>query len=81
MKFDPAPAGDMGTLGWTLQFTIEAERVQEYVELYESLGNEVRVKPAHLGSLQEDACATCLDAASGRYLAIHTRSRKAEAEE
>ena len=31
--------------GWTRQFTTEVERANEYVELYESLGNEVRLEP------------------------------------
>ncbi len=32
------------TRGWARRFTIEAERTDEYVELYELMGHEVRVE-------------------------------------
>jgi len=69
--------------GWTRQFTVEVERADEYVELYESLGNEVRVEPVTpdlrvaLRPVQDVAeeCATCLLAAGDRYVVIYTRPR------
>lgn len=61
--------------GWTRQFTIEAERVDEYVELYESMGNEVRVELVTPELMAAEECATCLLAASDAYRIIYTRSR------
>jgi hypothetical protein len=62
--------------GWTRQFTIEVERVDEYVELYESMGNEVRVEPVTPERMAAEECATCLLAVSGAYRIIYTRSRE-----
>ncbi|MFW9946426.1 MAG: hypothetical protein ACFFDX_06305 [Candidatus Odinarchaeota archaeon] len=42
---------------WERGFTIEENRVAEYVELYESIGYEVRVEPA-TPDKQED-CQEC----------------------
>jgi hypothetical protein len=59
--------------GWIRQFTIEAERADEYVELYESLGNEVRVEPVTPDLLVSEGCAACIMAARERYRVIYTR--------
>ncbi len=45
---------------WERGFTIEENRVAEYVELYESIGYEVRVEPATPDE-QED-CQECFKA-------------------
>ncbi len=42
---------------WERGFTVEENRVAEYVELYESIGYEVRVEPA-IPDEQEE-CQTC----------------------
>jgi len=73
--------GRINSIRWTCQFTIEAERAEEYVELYEEMGNEVRVEPvipelmAALRQAQDVAeeCATCLLAACDKYVVIYTR--------
>ena len=80
MNSNPSPASDLTPGGWTFQFTIEAERAQEYIELYKSLGNEVQIRTLNPGNPQNDACCNCLNAASGRYIAIYTRSGNAEVE-
>ncbi len=69
------PAQEFEAQGWIRQFTIEAERVDEYVELYESLGNEVRVEPVTPDVMQAEECATCLLAACDKYRVIFTRPR------
>jgi hypothetical protein len=41
-------------------FTVDADRAGEYIELYESLGEEVRVEPVMPGSTSSEECSTCL---------------------
>jgi hypothetical protein len=67
-------ARELEAQGWTRQFTIEAERADEYVELYESLGDEVRVEPVTADLMAAEECATCLLAACDKYVVIYTRS-------
>lgn len=64
---------DLEKQGWIRQFTVEIERVDEYVELYQSLGNEVRIEALSPELMDEEACATCLLAACERYVVIYTR--------
>ncbi len=45
---------------WERGFTVEEDRVAEYVELYESIGYEVRVEPATPDEQEE--CQTCFKA-------------------
>ncbi|MFW9829109.1 MAG: hypothetical protein ACFFEY_16145 [Candidatus Thorarchaeota archaeon] len=45
---------------WERGFTIEENRVAEYVELYESIGYEVSVEPATPDEQEE--CQTCIKA-------------------
>jgi len=45
---------------WERGFTVEERRVGEYVELYESIGYEVRVEPATPDEQEE--CQTCFKA-------------------
>ena len=65
-----------GGQGWVRQFTIEAERADEYVELYESMGHEVRVEAVTPDLMAAEECATCLLAACDRYVIIYTRSEE-----
>lgn len=58
--------------GWTRQFTVEAWRVGEYVELYRSLGLETRVEPATPAELGEE-CAACYLAQCESFRTIYTR--------
>lgn len=66
--------------GWTRQFTVEVERADEYVELYEEMGNEVRVEPVTPDLQETEECATCFLAACDRYVVIYTRPREYEPE-
>ncbi|HID19096.1 TPA: hypothetical protein EYP27_06100 [Candidatus Bathyarchaeota archaeon] len=45
--------------GWIRQFTASEPRLSEAVELYESLGYEVKLEPA-TPSKTEEACRECL---------------------
>jgi hypothetical protein len=45
---------------WERGFTVEENRVAEYVELYESIGYEVRVEPATPS--ETDECQECFKA-------------------
>lgn len=57
--------------GWIKQFTIEDNRIDEFVKLYESLGQEVQVV-AVIPSENED-CQTCYMAECTKYRTIYTR--------
>lgn len=61
--------------GWTRQFTIEEHRLSEYVELYESLGHEVRVGPVEPSSLEMEECQACYLAECSKYRTIYTRRK------
>lgn len=60
--------------GWTRQFTIEEYRLGEYVELYESLGREVRVEPVAPSEMVE--CQACYMAECDKYRTIYTRPKQ-----
>jgi len=45
---------------WERGFTVEEHRVNEYVELYESIGYEVRVEPATPD--EQEVCQICFKA-------------------
>ncbi|MFX0014785.1 MAG: hypothetical protein ACFFB2_00705 [Promethearchaeota archaeon] len=57
--------------GWERKFTIEEFRVSEYVELYQSLNQEVRVEPVIPGEME--GCAECFKADCDKYRIIYTR--------
>ena len=60
--------------GWQLQFTTDEPRLSEAVELYESLGYEVRAEPAY-NELPLPECATCYDTFCERYKTIFIRRK------
>jgi hypothetical protein len=57
--------------GWVRKFTIEENRVEEYRELYESLGQEVMVKTVDPGEI--DGCVECFKVECDKYRTIYTR--------
>jgi len=61
--------------GWTKQFTTEEPRLSEAVELYKSLGYEVRLEPASFNETSE-VCKTCLLADCSKYKTIYTRPKR-----
>ena len=58
--------------GWTRQFTVDEPRLSEAVELYKSLGFEVRLEPVVPDENPEE-CAACLEVMCARYKEIYTR--------
>ena len=71
-------AQDLEVHGWVRQFIVESERVDEYADLYESLGNEVLVEPVTPDLMVADECVTCLLVTCDRYVVIYTRPREYE---
>jgi hypothetical protein len=62
--------------GWTKRFCASGSRVQEAVELYESIGLEVHLEPVRVEDL---GCAECLQGPFGSLgdcYVIYTRPRK-----
>jgi hypothetical protein len=57
--------------GWERKFVIEEHRVDEYVELYESLNQEVLIEPVIPGEME--GCAECFKANCTNYRIIYTR--------
>lgn len=57
--------------GWEKKFTIEEHRVDEYVELYKSLNQEVLVEPVIPGEME--GCVECFKRNCTNYRIIYTR--------
>lgn len=62
--------------GWTRRFVADEPRLSEAVELYKSLGYEVRLKPANFDVTSEECkkCLMCMN--SNRYKVIYTRPKR-----
>jgi hypothetical protein len=58
--------------GWERKFIIEEHRVNEYVELYESLDQEVRVEPVIPSEIE--GCSECFKTECTNYRVIYTRN-------
>ncbi|GAG34692.1 unnamed protein product [marine sediment metagenome] len=67
---------DLPTRGkdWERGFTIEENRVSEYVELYESIGYEVRVEPATPDEIED--CQVCFKADFNNLRTIYIKRNK-----
>lgn len=63
--------------GWTRQFVAAEPRLSEAVELYRSLGLEVRLEQISPESLEGD-CAVCMEAAPDQFRVIYTRPSSQE---
>lgn len=72
-------SADLKQAGWTKQFTVEKSRVNEYVELYESLGFEVFVEELKLDELNEE-CKICYEKDASNYATLYTRVKKQKRE-
>ena len=59
---------------WERGFTIEENRVTEYLELYESIGYEVRVEPATPEEVKD--CQVCFKADFNNLRTIYIRRNK-----
>jgi len=61
---------------WIRQFSVDSDRVNEYISLYESLGNQVQVKPMTPDLMTSEECAACLYTECNKYVIIFTRKRE-----
>lgn len=62
--------------GWVRRHLVDPQRAEESVELYESLGFEVKVQkltPTDFGT----KCQQCASTICGSYVMIYTRKREA----
>jgi len=59
---------------WERGFTVEENRVKEYVELYESIGYEVRVEPATPNEVEE--CQVCFKADFNNLRTIYIKRKE-----
>ena len=59
--------------GWVKKFTIEEHRVDEYKELYESLGQEVKVEPIVPSEIE--GCTECFKIECEKYRTIFTKQK------
>ncbi len=66
---------DLEKAGWQRQFTTEEPRLTEVVELYRSLGFEVRMENA-CGELPLPECAFCYETLCDKYKTIFIRRRE-----
>ena len=60
--------------GWTRRFIYDEPRLSEAVEIYETLGLEVRLESISPDELEDD-CDTCIKAYPDRYKVIYTRPK------
>lgn len=63
--------------GWERRFVVEARRVEEYVQLYESAGFEVAVDPVSPEQVEEE-CGDCRLLLALEFRTIYTRNKPAE---
>jgi len=60
--------------GWERRFTADPQRAKEAIELYATLGFEVRAEPVRPQELDDD-CGECGAVVSFHFLAIYTRKK------
>lgn len=72
-KIDHPPDPRLVAQGWKRRFMADPVRAQETVELYSSLGFEVRAEPVTLADLSEE-CGECVLATTA-YRMIYTRTK------
>ncbi len=70
---DPGLAGE----GWQRRFMADMERLAEYVELYASLGLEVRTEKVQPDEVSSE-CADCRLVICRQFVTIYTRQSSAE---
>jgi len=61
--------------GWIKQTTIGEPRLSEIVELYKSLGYEVRLEPVKLDELDEE-CRRCYENEVNKIKTVYIRRKK-----
>lgn len=71
---DPEPDPHLIAEGWERRFTADALRAREAIELYTSLGYEVRLEAIQPSQLSP-ACGDCRVATCFAYQTIYTRKK------
>lgn len=72
--------GELKKQGWVKQFVADEPRLSEAVELYKSLGYEVRLEPVDFDEVSEECRKCLLYQDCSRYRVIYIRpSSKGEA--
>lgn len=61
--------------GWVKQTTIGEPRLSEIVELYKSLGYEVRLEPVKLSELDEE-CRRCYEGEIDEVKTVYVKKKK-----
>jgi hypothetical protein len=67
--------GKMEKEGWIKQTTIGEPRLSEIVELYKSLGYEVRLEPVKLDELDEE-CRKCYEGEIDEVKTVYVKKKK-----
>ena len=67
--------GKMKKEGWIKRTTIGEPRLSEIVELYKSLGYEVRLEPVKLDELDEE-CRKCYEIEGDKVKTVYVRKKK-----
>ncbi len=62
--------------GWTRMFSATEPRLSESVEMYESLGFEVRLEP--FDTENDEECRECIEGYEETIKVIYTRPKKSE---
>jgi hypothetical protein len=70
-----APEVELIRQGFARRFVADEPRLAESVELYASLGFEVRLRRLGREELEGPDCAACLKAAPARFRVIYTRPK------
>jgi hypothetical protein len=62
--------------GFEMRFLTDEPRLSESVELYESLGFEVLLRPMNEADLSGDACTACMRSDPDRFRFLYTRKTR-----
>ncbi len=60
---------------WEKRNTVDASRMDELVELYESIGFEVRLEKIEKSDSLDVECSVCLENRAEDYFIIYTRKK------
>ena len=73
---DKSRDAELERLGWVRRFVADELRLSEAVELYKSLGYEVRLEPAVFDETSEECKKCLLYQDCDKYKTIYTRPKK-----
>jgi len=75
---DKGRSAELKRQGWVRRFVADEPRLSEAVELYKSLGYEVRLEPAIFDEMSEECKKCLLYQNCDKYKTIYTRPKKEE---